>query len=151
MVPSTRPSAQSSPDSHTRKVIQLTLSDGATIDSFTAAMAIGRALKVYASASEHRNVSQNQSDNAEPAPTIQSSLAGVGASDANKAAGQALMTTGLAYLTKAMRKLNFQIQGEPGFRADDNVISTVLELSVCELLLGDTTRGEIHCQGKWAY
>ncbi len=145
MVPSTRPSDPQSQSSHAQKVISLILSDDATIASFTAATLIGRALNVYARASENRKICQNDMIDHGSTSHLQSSL--IEASDAYQAPAQALMTIGLSYVTKAMRKLGHQMQLS-GFSATDGVINTVLELAVCEVMMGETSKGETHCQGK---
>ena len=144
MVPSTRPSDPLSQDTHAQKVIALILSDDATIASFTAATAIGRSLKVYVSTSENRQKSLAKVADHDSTSTLQTSL--TEASDVHEPA-QALMAIGLSYVTKAMRKLGRQMQ-HAGFTASDGVINTVLELAVCEVMMGETSKGETHCQGK---
>ena len=148
MVPSTRPSDPLSQNSHAQKVISLILSDDATIASFTAATVIGRALKVYASASENRHMDERKRADRESTPNLHPSS--TSASEVDQAPAQALMTTGLSYVTKAMRKLGQQMQ-DSGFSPNDGIINTVLELAVCEVMMGDTSKGETHCQGKWFF
>lgn len=124
MVPATRPADPPSHNPHTRNVLSFVLNSDSAIDSFTAAMAIGRAMNVYASKSSNRQ-----------------------APDEGYGPAQGLMTTGLAFVTRAMRKLNQQAL-RVGFVTDDSTIATVLELLVCEILMGDSARGEIHSQGN---
>jgi hypothetical protein len=145
MVPSTRPFDQASQNHRTRAIFSLYLSDEAAIDSFTAAMSIGQAMNIYASKSRNRQAGQhgvNEHDSV-PGPKISHASA----SNTLQGPAQALMTTGLAYMTRAMRKLNSQLLSS-GLAAEDTVIATVLNFLVCEILLGETSRGEIHCQGK---
>jgi hypothetical protein len=146
MVPSTRPSDLISQNRHTAKVINFLLSDDVTIDSFAAVMAIGRAMNVYASESRKKKVSNQIQMNGVGASTAPASV--VRAESAQESA-QELMTTGLAYMTRAMRKLNQRVRNS-GFNTEDAVIGTVLELLVCEILMGETLRGEIHCQGRFS-
>ena len=143
MVPSTRPSDLISQNRHTAKVINFILSDETTIDSFAAAMAMGRAMNVYASESRNRQVTSQLRINERGASTTEASLA---TAESTQESAQALMRAGLAFMTRAMRSLNERVR-KSGFDTDDATIGTVLELLVCEILTGETLRGEIHCQG----
>ena len=147
MVPSTRPSDPISQSRHTAKVINFLLSDDSTIDSFAAAMAMGRAMNVYASESWNRHFTSQLSINERGASTTQATLV---TNDLPPESAQALMTAGLAYMSRAMHKLNERVR-ESGFKSDDAAIGTVLELLVCEILTGGTLTGEIHCQGRYPF
>jgi hypothetical protein len=121
------------------------LSDDATIDSFVAAMAMGRAMRVYATESNNREISNKLSmsqfgDSNAQAPLIRA--------DSAQESAQSLMTTGLSYMTKAIQKLNQRVRNS-GFYTDDAAIGTVLELLVCEILTSGTLRGEMHCRGRY--
>jgi hypothetical protein len=126
MVPSTRPSDLISQNRHTAKVINFLLSDDATIDSFAAAMAMGRAVGVYSSESKNRQISNQLQINEFGGSTAQVSLI---KADSAEESAQSLMTTGLAYMASAMRKLSQRVR-KSVFNTNDATIGTVLELLV---------------------
>lgn len=145
MVPSTRPFDLVSQNRRTSALISLHLSDVAATDSFTAAMTIGRASNAYASESGIQQV--HQLDVNEHDPTLDTRLSLANTSSARQGPSQALMRIGLAYMTRSMRKLNHQILNS-GLTVGDSVIAAVLNFLVCEILMGGTSGGETHCQGK---
>jgi len=144
MVPSTRPFDLASQNRRTGAVISLYLSDDGAIDSFTAAMTIGRASEVYNSKSRNHQAHQRKVNEHDQASGPYLSVGD--ASNAPQGSAQALMRTGLAYMTRAMRKLNHLILNSE-FPTGDQVIANVLDLLVCEVLMGGVARGETHCQG----
>lgn len=145
MVPSTRPFDPVSQNRRTSAIISLYLSDDTAIDSFTAAMTIGRASDAYALESGIQQV--HQPDVNEHDPKLDTRLSLVNTSSARQGPSQALMRIGLAYMTRSMRKLTHQMRNS-GLTAGDSVIAAVIEFLVCEILMGGTSGGEIHCQGK---
>ena len=58
------------------------------------------------------------------------------------------MATGLGYMTRSMRKLNDQVS--KGLQVDDKATMAVLEFLVCEILMGELSKAETHCQGLYA-
>ena len=145
MVPSTRPFDLVSQNRRTSAIIGLYLSDDAAIDSFTAAMTIGRASDAYALESGNQQAHQLNVD--EHDPTLDTRLSLANTSNARQGPSQALMRIGLAYMTRSMRKLNQQTLIS-GLTVSDSVIAAVLDYLVSEILLGGTSGGETHCQGK---
>ena len=148
MVPSTRPSDLASQDRHIRKVIQFTLSSDMVLDSVTAVMVIARAMNAYASESKARWTATPDLD--EAADQIGSSrpLPFRLTSGAKLRNARGLVAQGLGYMNRAMRKLNEQIS--KSFEADDQATMTVLEFVVCEILMGEVSKAETHCQGLCA-
>lgn len=145
MVPSTRPSDLMSQNRHTARVIHFFLCNEAVLGSFIGAMAIGKAMNVYATESKNRQIS-NQPRMSEPGSesTGQASLS---KAEPVHESAQKLMARGLAYMVGSMRKLN-ETAHESGFTADDSVLGTVNSLLVCELLLGNTSTAETHCRSR---
>jgi hypothetical protein len=89
-------------------------------------MAMGRAVGVYASESKNRQISNQLQINEFGGSTAQVSLI---KADSAEEFAQSLMTTGLAYMASAMRKLSQRVR-KSVFNTNDATIGTVLELLV---------------------